>query len=357
MNNYWLKRAVEVARADEDRIRKDVVKKMVKSYEVAMVDIRNNILKLYGTFQKDNNLNYQQAEEILTGAEFRVWRKTMQEYQQMINQENDRKIKSLLQLELNTLAMRTRISRLEVLESEIKIAIDKLAREENILATTGMKEIYEERYYKMMYELTMKKHRKATDLVTNGLVGLNDKAVVRAITLPWSGANYSARIWHRNYNVANDIMQAVTRHLQSGEDVRRLITEMSGKMRDVPRYNIERLMKTELTFARSQADIKMYEDLDITRYRYLATLDRKTSKVCQNLDGKVFPVRKIVPGTNYPPMHPNCRSTTVPLLDDRDYMLDSGTRAARGDDGKTYWIDDKLTYKQWKKKYVDKAGH
>lgn len=356
MMNYWLKRAVDVAIEDEKGIMKDVVGKMIESYDMAIVDIKNSITKLYSTFQSDNNMNYQQAQEILTGSEFRVWRKTMREYQDMINRETDQETRNLLQLELNTLAMRTRITRLEALESEIKVAVDKLSHEENILIGKGVEEMYKERYYKSMYELTKVGNKKAIDLTTNHLIGLNDEAVMRVITMPWSGANYSKRIWHRNYNVANSVMQSITRHLQSGEDVRRLIDEMSDTMKAVPRHNVERLLQTELTFARGQADIKMYDDLGVTRYRYLATLDLRTSKECQNLDGKEFEIRKAVPGTNYPPMHPNCRSTTVPLIDDEDIEDDSGTRAARNEKGKTHWVDSKLNYNEWKEKYVLKGG-
>ncbi|WP_317964136.1 polymorphic toxin type 50 domain-containing protein, partial [Staphylococcus sp. NWU MK-S] len=47
-------------------------------------------------------------------------------------------------------------------------------------------------------------------------------------------------------------------------------------------------------------------------YKYVAKIDKKTSKICHTLNGKVFKVKDMVPGINAPPMHPWCRSTTVP---------------------------------------------
>ena len=54
---------------------------------------------------------------------------------------------------------------------------------------------------------------------------------------------------------------------------------------------------------------------DVTqKYEYVATLDARTSTICGSLDGQRF---------NYnegplPPQHFNCRSTTVPIIDDED---------------------------------------
>ncbi|EMB4136641.1 TPA: minor capsid protein, partial [Staphylococcus aureus] len=47
-------------------------------------------------------------------------------------------------------------------------------------------------------------------------------------------------------------------------------------------------------------------------YKYVAKIDSKTSKLCHSLNGKIFKVKDMIPGVNAPPMHPWCRSTTVP---------------------------------------------
>lgn len=51
---------------------------------------------------------------------------------------------------------------------------------------------------------------------------------------------------------------------------------------------------------------------DITKkYRYLATLDSRTTAICRSLDGQEFEYGK---GPT-PPVHFNCRSTTIPIID------------------------------------------
>lgn len=63
----------------------------------------------------------------------------------------------------------------------------------------------------------------------------------------------------------------------------------------------------------------------IVGYRWVSTLDSRTSDICQDLDGEVF---KIGDGP-LPPAHPNCRSTTTAELDKRFDILNEGrTRAS-----------------------------
>ena len=50
-------------------------------------------------------------------------------------------------------------------------------------------------------------------------------------------------------------------------------------------------------------------------YQYVATLDARTSSICQRLDGQVFNYEK----GPVPPQHFNCRSTTVPMIEDVEF--------------------------------------
>lgn len=69
----------------------------------------------------------------------------------------------------------------------------------------------------------------------------------------------------------------------------------------------------------------------ISGVRWVATLDGRTSPVCQSRDGEVYPIDK---GPR-PPAHPNCRSTVAPVLygeeivGDRPTVTDTRTRRQR----------------------------
>ena len=63
----------------------------------------------------------------------------------------------------------------------------------------------------------------------------------------------------------------------------------------------------------------------IDGYQWVSTLDGKTSQRCRSLDGQAFEVGK----GPMPPIHPNCRSTTVPYFKDDIELWDKdATRSA-----------------------------
>ena len=101
----------------------------------------------------------------------------------------------------------------------------------------------------------------------------------------------------------------------------------------------------------NQAQLESYKHAGVKKYIFSATLDLKTSEVCRSLDGHSYYVRDAKPGTNYPPMHPWCRSTTIAYLPPE--ILKNMTRIARNPDtGKNYKVPANMTYREWYEKYV-----
>lgn len=83
----------------------------------------------------------------------------------------------------------------------------------------------------------------------------------------------------------------------------------------------------------------------ITGVQWVSTLDGRTTATCRSLDGSRYPIDK---GPR-PPLHPACRSTTVPVLDEAFDVLDKGaTRASKGADGGKQ-VSASQTYYEWLK--------
>ena len=80
----------------------------------------------------------------------------------------------------------------------------------------------------------------------------------------------------------------------------------------------------------------------LTGYRWVSTLDSRTTVQCRSLDGQVFEVGK----GPLPPIHVNCRSATAPeLRDDLSFLGEGATRSsAEG------YVDADLTYYEWLKR-------
>jgi SPP1 gp7 family putative phage head morphogenesis protein len=121
--------------------------------------------------------------------------------------------------------------------------------------------------------------------------------------------------------------------LQFGERAKtvREIAAAGGQATAIADNQIVALVRTSINQVANTASQQVYEaNQDITKkYRYVATLDTRTSAICRALDGKVFEYGK---GPT-PPQHFNCRSTTVPVIDYKELGFDPpppGRRAAQG---------------------------
>ncbi len=79
---------------------------------------------------------------------------------------------------------------------------------------------------------------------------------------------------------------------------------------------VRTIVRTSVNQVQTMANQAVYSaNQEVTkRYEYVATLDARTSAICGSLDGKTF---KYGEGP-MPPQHFNCRSTTVPIIDDDD---------------------------------------
>ncbi len=114
--------------------------------------------------------------------------------------------------------------------------------------------------------------------------------------------------------------------------------------------NTKRLLITEAARVQTEAQKLHYLEIlgDDAEYEFVAKRDEKTSKICRHYDKKVFKVKDMVPGVNAPPMHPHCRSTTVPHVGNwRDKFFKDRQGKYQLKDGDTREIDtDNVNYKE-----------
>ena len=104
-------------------------------------------------------------------------------------------------------------------------------------------------------------------------------------------------------------------NLQFGEEAKtvRQLVAAGGQSTAVADNQVMALVRTSINQVANTASQQVYEaNQDITKkYRYVATLDSRTSSICAALDGREFEYGR----GPMPPQHFNCRSTTVPIID------------------------------------------
>lgn len=142
--------------------------------------------------------------------------------------------------------------------------------------------------------------------------------------------NWSAQ----EINRVNNIIQTGFITGETNAEIARKITGKGGTLDKVTRRNNRAIVRTATVHTSAIAREKtMLENDDIVKgYEWVSTLDSRTSSTCKSLDGQVFKWKDSY--RPQPPIHPNCRSTTVPVLDQRFTLdEDNAKRASKGDEG------------------------
>jgi len=121
------------------------------------------------------------------------------------------------------------------------------------------------------------------------------------------------------------------------------IIASGGELTAMADNQIMALVRTSINQVANAASQQVYEaNQDITKkYRYIATLDTRTSARCRALDGREFEYGK----GPMPPQHFNCRSTTVPIIDS-DILPPSTVATRASKDGP---VPVNTSYGQWLK--------
>lgn len=247
--------------------------------------------------------------------------------------------------ELENASARFHISRLEALKLQTQQSLEVMFGNQLDSIDGAMRNIYKSGYYHTAFEI-QKGVGVGWDFST-----LDDKQIAKVINKPWAvdGKNFSERIWGNRQKLVNELNQTLTQNIMLGKDPQKAIDAIAKKMNS-SKKNAGKLVMTEKAFFSSAAQKDCFAELDVEQFEIVATLDSHTSEICQEMDGKHFEISKWEVGVNAPPFHPWCRSTTVPYFDDEFDAV--GERAARGADGKTYYIPADMKYKDWKQKFV-----
>ncbi|WP_447405239.1 minor capsid protein [Staphylococcus aureus] len=147
-------------------------------------------------------------------------------------------------------------------------------------------------------------------------VKIDDAEVKAVVNSNFKGVTWSQRLWKDMALVQKEVEQVTSHVLIRGRHPNEFVPLFKKKTQSTT-YNASRLLVTES--ARVQAESQKLTYLkelgEDGEYKYVAKIDSKTSKLCHSLNGKIFKVKDMIPGVNAPPMHPWCRSTTVPHVD------------------------------------------
>lgn len=146
-------------------------------------------------------------------------------------------------------------------------------------------------------------------------------------------------------NERNRLLRGVQTGFVQGQTTRQIVSGVAGAggLADISERNVMTVVRTAVSHVSNTTRQMTYDDNSdiVSKYQWVSTLDSRTSTVCKSRDGQEYLIGK----GPMPPAHPNCRSTTIPVISDDflDFLDEGAVRSARGADGGTQ-VDAKTSY-------------
>lgn len=286
---YWKKRQTQFIKQlekDEDKLLEFMRKEYINLYRSTEKELANYFQK-YG---KDDVIEYRVLLEKLSKEEcelvYQNWDNFVKKYPDYAH---------LTPVRENIY----KLDRLQGLQEDIKIGLYEVGIKSELRSLDFMKDKAEMGY-------------KALD----GKSSLAKKLLESTVNKSWcNGENFSARIWKNTERLTVLLQGAVRDAMIRGASFKETCKFVQRKMK-TGYMETARLVYTENTFLANESSILAFESNGYHEYIYSSILDGRTSDICENLNGEKFKIEDRQAGLNFPPMHPNCRSSFEVVIDD-----------------------------------------
>lgn len=333
-SEYWQRRMIAVA-VEQQGQDEALFRRIKRDYEAALRALDADLAAFYARYAANEGISMDAARKLLSEAERETFRMSLDEFR-------EKAIAGGRDKQLNEIYLRSRISRLQALQTQIEARVMELYQSQHDVLRDHLAGAYTNTYYRTIYELD----RGAGFLTT--FARLDAETVEGIIARPWVGDSFSGRVWKDRDKLTRELETTLSQAIIRGDPLDRTAKLLAKRM-SVAESRAMTLVSTESAHAAAEATKRSYQETGVDEYQFEAGLDLKTCDICASIDGKVFKRSEAKTGINYPPLHPRCRCTTVPVSD-----FDIGTERAARDPvtGKTIRIPKDMSYKDWYQKHI-----
>lgn len=323
-DEYWRKRAED--RLDEaERLSVPYLEDIHAVYDDARIKIVEDIKNLYKNYYKDNEgFNQEKLRVIIPNGDLERFHREMR--------------KTGLSEYLPD-SYKARMTRLEYLYASCWAESKKASLKHYQIETDSHRKTIKNAYYKTIYDT-------GVGLKINPAFSkLDNRVVNQVLNTKFLSGNYSERIWKNTDKLANTLKEVIGSAIARGESYSKTARRTRERF-GVTQYEATRLVQTETCYFQNQAEIEALKTMGIEKYKFIATLDSRTSDICREHDKKVYNVEDAKAGENLPPLHPNCRSTISAYLGEE---YESAIRIAKNENGVSEYVEN-VPYNEWLKR-------
>jgi SPP1 gp7 family putative phage head morphogenesis protein len=200
-----------------------------------------------------------------------------------------------------------RIDRLRALQTDLQIQLTEATRGQEAGIYKTLKDVA-----KVSQATTALRFKKTLDVAFDKIAS---RKLEKILSSDWVGnMNWSERLWKDRELVGKKVTEILETGLPQGKSMQ----EMARDLKDATNSSFNdafRLIRTESAHVDGEVLLESFKqaqrELGYTKYIFDATIDNRTSKICADEDNKSYLIDEAVIGENFPPLHPNCRSTAV----------------------------------------------
>lgn len=305
-SEYWKKREADALKSyqkDEEAYYEEIQ----EIYADMMERIQKEIDSFYIKYAVKEDISMAEAKKRVSQLDIKAYARKAKKY--VRNRDFSDKANEEMRLYNATM----KINRLEMLKANIGLEL-----------VSGYDEL--QKYFEQtLTDRTLDEFKRQAGILGETITD-NAEMVHSIVDASFHNATFSDRIWMHQDVLKNQLSSLLQTGLIQGRNPRRLAVELR-KYFNVGIGNSERLMRTELARVQTAAQKRSFEKNGFEEYEFIA--NGTACEKCAGLDGQHFKVAKMMPGTNAPPMHPNCRCSTAAYQDSAEYeawldFLDKG---------------------------------
>lgn len=339
---YWRIRAERTLVANEKSVL-EYERDLKRAYDSTMLRIQKEIDAFYQKYAENHQMDLASARQRIQDLNLEDFRTQQEDY--LKEAEKFGADPDYIEY-LKELSSRAYITKLQEIQMNIRHQIEKLTAEYHDRGEMLLKEGYEDSFYRTLFDI-QKQAGIGIDFTAPGA-----RQLEKAVKTKWLGDNFSGRVWKNKNALLAQLDQLIPQDFVRGRGNREVAKDIAARLQ-TSYHNAARLVRTEMNHISNQATLDSYRTSGIVEeYEYLATLDNRTSDICRELDEKHFPLKQAQTGVNLPPMHPYCRSTTVPYFPEDD-LSEWGDRVARDEKGRSYFVGMDVNFQDWVNNYAE----
>ena len=316
-------------------------KEIIDDFIIFLEQVKREVGDLYAEYSVEGLLNYAEVNRMVNAGQLAVYRRMIEQVMNETQQIQD----EYYRLELERLHSTREMTILDSKVNLIEVYLLVLLMKNTQTVSKSLSGAYESTYNHTIYDT----YRKMG--VAFSFEKLTKSIVMDRVVSDWSGDTFVDAIKAKRHTLIRDVKRTITTGIRRNQAYKKVVLELNNLVKGGKGYKgIHKVLRQETTRVLAESKAQSYEEAGITQYRYLATLDDRTTDICQRKDGNIYDFKDMQVGVNFPPLHFGCRSSITAYFPEDD--MSEKKRTARSPvTGTNYKVPADISYQEWDRLY------